>query len=109
MADVAGSLLTSPVPLGSAKPDKRRGAYYLTTTLPLGAAKPDKRREGVSINIGTGGGTTVTNHYKLRARDNGLGPPAVYTEWESTDYLSNPTATPVGAWVEKTILAYWTT
>lgn len=109
MADVAGSLLTAPSPLGSAKPDKRKAGYYSTTTLPLGSAKPDKRKLGTVINLGSGGGTSVTTHYKLRARDNGAGPPAVYTEWESTDYTSSPSAIPIGAWVEKTILVKWTT
>lgn len=108
MADVAGSLLTASTP-GSGKPDKRKAGYYSTTTLPLSSGKPDKRKLGTVINLGSGGGTTVTHHYKLRARDNGLGPPAVYTEWESTDYTSSPPGPPVGAWVEKTILAHWTT
>jgi hypothetical protein len=65
--------------------------------------------EATVISGGSGPGPVTVQHYKLRARDNGLGPPAAYTEWESTSYTSNPTATPVGAWVEKTILAHWTT
>jgi hypothetical protein len=110
MADVAGSLLTSATP-GSGKPDKRKAGYYSTTTLPLGSAKPDKRKLGTVLNLGSGGGGPATvHHYKLRARDNGAGPPAVYREWESTDYTSSPPPpAPIGAWVEKTILAHWTT
>lgn len=112
MADVAGALLTTPTP-SAGLPDRGADGYIITTSpYTAGSGLPDKRRGAYATSLGAGGGGPGPSiqHYKLRARDNGLGPPAVYREWESTDYTSSPPAPPpVGVWVEKTILAHWTT
>ncbi len=64
--------------------------------------------DGLAATWG-GGGSTVVTHYKLRVRDDGAGPPAVYREWESTDFNSAvPAPPPIGSWVERAVLAEWT-
>ena len=61
----------------------------------------------VAIRAVVNASSTVT-WYKLRARDNGSGPPAVYRTWTSIDPASSPPAPPaVGAWIEQTIVDEW--
>lgn len=104
MADLAGGLIPEGV-VASGTQDKRTsgldavgGSFFST---------PDKHYTG-GYNSFTQGGTTVW-WYNLRVRDSGLGPPAVYRYWTSTDPDSAvPGASPIGSWVERTILDSWT-
>ena len=76
-----------------------------------GSGLPDRRAAGAVMNLGSGGGSgpTVTTYYSLRVRDDGVGPPAVYRIWSSTDPNSVPPAPPpVGSWVDRTVLDVWT-
>jgi len=106
MADVAGSLLTSTVPLGQAYPDKRRAAYQLTAPLPS-LSNPDKRRPTELFTLSEGSPITpvTTRYFKMRAQDSGAAPPGYVTwtamgtpDFAGTGY-SGGTPTPVGPMV----------
>lgn len=106
MADVPGEL----VDVGFAYfdlPDRRRPGD-LVDMQPFSFSLPDRRRPAELATGGTGGGAVI--YYKLRARDSGLGPPPVYRVWVATDPTgSPPPPAPVGGWVDKTIVATWST
>ena len=105
MADIAGGLCTEDA-TASGKTDKRALGAIETYDEPS-SGETDKRATGTTCTLGNSGGVTITTYYSLRARDSGLGPPAVYTYWTSTNPASTPTPTPVGSWVDQIILNSW--
>lgn len=108
MADIACGLIPE-VPVASGLADRRQAGMLMLSIEPA-SGLPDRRQGGVSLTLGSGGGgPTVTTYYSLRVRDDGVGPPAVYRIWSSTDPNSSPPgAPPVGAWVDRTVLDIWT-
>jgi hypothetical protein len=106
MADREGYLCpTNTTDLPSAKADKRQPGLIQEFSTPQYFSLPDRRDAGY-LAASSGGGAIV--YYKLRARDDGAGPPPVYRVWVSTDSTSTPPApSPIGAWVDKTIIAKW--
>lgn len=87
-------------------PDRRRPGEK-TMDVAVFYDLPDRRRPGEAIVVGSVGSTV---YYKMRARDSGLGPPPVYRVWVATDPTQDPPPpSPVGSWVDKTIVATWST
>ena len=106
MADLAGGLLPEAT-LASSLTDHRYAGAYIPQDDPS-SSLTDHRMAG-GLYGSQGGGGSVTYWYSLRVRDDGVGPPAVYRVWSSTDPNSVPPAPPpVGAWVDRTVLDVWT-
>jgi hypothetical protein len=103
MANLPGGLLTSS-DVAFSLTDARGGGFLVRQPVMFGMT--DHRGSGTLVTFG--GGVSITYWYKLRVRDDGAGPPAVYRTWASTDEGSAPPgAAPVGTWVDRTILDRW--
>lgn len=83
-----------------------RPGWLTSTTVQCARGNP-QGAEATLVSVGGGGGGPAFTYLK-RARDLGSGPPAVYTEWTTTDINSSPpTSPPVGPWGEIAVVSKW--
>ena len=97
MADIAGGLVSEAAITTSAPGPRSAPGADLKFPTSNYTSPPGERRDPA-----TGTFQTIVTRYTMRARDSGLS--SSYVTYTTNDPSSTPPGSPVGSWVEKTIL-----
>jgi hypothetical protein len=102
MADLAGGMIQEEAVMYGSIDRRDTGELIQTDTDFSGSV--DRRDTAEIANLGA----HPTTWYKLRVRDSGVtSPPYSYNVWVSIYKDSTPPGTPIGSWVERTIIDSW--